>query len=120
MRLDIREEAGTAATLGEHAKISITFVVDRIPHVTLADRGLGGVSLTETAVPDPYVKDYDAVEGSARGAAGSSPTGGHGPSGESLRAGTVNAYSCQPSVSDRICIADRAPSGHAGLTHSAP
>jgi hypothetical protein len=42
MSLDIRQDAATAATLGEHAKIAIAFVVDRVLEVTLADRGLGG------------------------------------------------------------------------------
>ena len=35
----------------------------RILEVTVADGGLGGMSLTETVVTDPYVKDYDAIEG---------------------------------------------------------
>jgi GNAT superfamily N-acetyltransferase len=49
--------------LDEHAAVSSAFVVDRILEVTLVDGGLGGMSLTETAVTDPYVKDYDAIEG---------------------------------------------------------
>ena len=63
MSLEIRQEAPTPAALTEHGKISIAFAVDRILEVTLADGGLGGMSLTETAVADPYVKDYDAIEG---------------------------------------------------------
>jgi GNAT superfamily N-acetyltransferase len=63
MGLDVRQEAVTLATLAEHARIPIAFVVDRILEVTLAEGGLGGMSLTETAVTDPYVKDYDAIEG---------------------------------------------------------
>jgi GNAT superfamily N-acetyltransferase len=61
--LDIREEALTPAALDEHAAISIAFVVDRMLQVALVDGGLGGMSLTETAVTDPYLKDYDAIEG---------------------------------------------------------
>jgi hypothetical protein len=38
-------------------------VVDRVLEVRLLDGGLGGMSLTEIAVTDPYVKDYDAIEG---------------------------------------------------------
>jgi len=38
-------------------------VVDRILEVTLADGGLAGMSLSETPVADPYVKDYDAIAG---------------------------------------------------------
>ena len=62
MGIDIREEALTRAALEEHAAISIAFVVDRILQVRLADAGLGGMSLAETPVADPYIKDYDAIE----------------------------------------------------------
>ena len=54
MSLDIREEAPTPAALSEHAAISIAFVVDRVLEVRLFDGGLGGMSLTLTAVSDPY------------------------------------------------------------------
>ena len=63
MSLDIQEEDLTPAALDEHAAISIAFVVERMLQVALVDGGLGGMSLTETAVTDPYLKDYDAVEG---------------------------------------------------------
>ena len=63
MSLDIREEAPTPAALSEHATIPIAFVVDQILEVRLLDGGLGGMALTQTAVTDPYVKDYDALEG---------------------------------------------------------
>jgi len=63
MSLEIRQETPTPGALGEHGRICIAFVVDRILEVTLADGGLGGMSLTETPVADPYVKDYDAIEG---------------------------------------------------------
>jgi streptothricin acetyltransferase len=63
MSLDIREEALTPAALSEHAAIPIAFAVDRVLEVTPLDGGLGGVFLTETAVTDPYVKDYDTIEG---------------------------------------------------------
>jgi GNAT superfamily N-acetyltransferase len=62
MSLDIREEALIPAALSEHAAIPIAFVVDRVLEVRLLDGGLGGISLTQTAVTDPYVKDYDAIE----------------------------------------------------------
>ena len=63
MSLDIREEVPTVTTLDEHATIPVAFAVDRILEVRLIDGGLGGMSLTETAVKDPYVKGYDAIEG---------------------------------------------------------
>jgi GNAT superfamily N-acetyltransferase len=64
MSIDMREEALTLAALAEHVTISIAFVVDRILEVRLIDGGLGGIPLTEAAVIDPCVKDYDAIEGS--------------------------------------------------------
>lgn len=63
MSLEIRQEALTQGALSEHGRISIAFVVDRILEVTLPDGGLGGMTLTVTPVADPYVKDYDAIEG---------------------------------------------------------
>ena len=63
MSLDIREEALTLTALDEHAAIPVAFVAGRILEVTLIDGGLGGMSLTETAVTDACVKDYDAIEG---------------------------------------------------------
>jgi GNAT superfamily N-acetyltransferase len=65
MNLEIRHEALTPGALGEHGRIPIAFVVDRVLEVTLADGGLGGMSLAETRVADPYVKDYDAIAGAA-------------------------------------------------------
>jgi len=59
---EVRPEALTRRALDEYAAVSIAFVVDRILQVTLADGGLGGMVLTETAVAQPYVKDYDAIE----------------------------------------------------------
>jgi GNAT superfamily N-acetyltransferase len=67
MTLEIRQEAPTQGALSEHGRISIAFVVDRILEVTLADGGLGGMSLTVTPVADPYVKDYDAIAGGEPG-----------------------------------------------------
>jgi GNAT superfamily N-acetyltransferase len=66
--LDVGEEALTLTALDEHAAIPIAFVVDRILEVALIDGGLGGICLTETAVTDPYLHDYDAIEntGAAR------------------------------------------------------
>jgi hypothetical protein len=63
MNLELRQEVLTRSALGEHGRISIAFVVDRTLKVTLADGGLGGISLIETPVADPYVKDYDAIAG---------------------------------------------------------
>jgi GNAT superfamily N-acetyltransferase len=60
--MDIQQEAVSVTALQEYAAVSIAFVVDRILQVTVADGGLGGLSLTETAVADPYVKDNDTPE----------------------------------------------------------
>jgi len=63
MSLDVREEDLTLTALAEYAAIPIALVVDRMFQVRLIDGGLGGMVLTQIAVTDPYVKDYDAIEG---------------------------------------------------------
>jgi GNAT superfamily N-acetyltransferase len=63
MSLELRQEAVTPGTLGEHAKTSIAFTVDRVLAVAIAGDGLAGLSLTEAPVAAPYVKDYDAEDG---------------------------------------------------------
>ena len=63
MSLGIRDEAPAPAALSEHAAIPIAFVAGQILEVRLLDGGLGCMSLTQTAVTAPYVKDYDALEG---------------------------------------------------------
>jgi GNAT superfamily N-acetyltransferase len=63
MSLEIRQEVLTPAALTEHGRISIAFMVGQILAVVLTDGGLGGVVLTEIPVDEPYVKDYDAIEG---------------------------------------------------------
>jgi len=63
MGLELRQEALTPAALSEHAGIPIAFVVDQILELSILDGGLGGMSLTQTAVAHPYLKDYDAIEG---------------------------------------------------------
>jgi GNAT superfamily N-acetyltransferase len=49
--------------LGEHATVPIAFLVDRILGVSVLDAGLGGILLAEMEVDQPWVKDYDAIEG---------------------------------------------------------
>jgi hypothetical protein len=61
--VDIRQQAVTPGALSEYARISIAFMVDRVLEVTLVDGGLGGVSLAEAPLVQPYRKDYDAIEG---------------------------------------------------------
>ncbi|MHB8335157.1 MAG: GNAT family N-acetyltransferase [Acidimicrobiales bacterium] len=61
MNLEIREEP--IGSLGEHAKISIAFLVDKILVASVLDGGLGGIVLHESAVDTPYIKDYDAIKG---------------------------------------------------------
>ena len=60
MTIEIREEPTTA--LGEHARISIAFAVRSVLDVEPRDRGLGGFSLVERAVAEPWIKDYDLVD----------------------------------------------------------
>ena len=89
MSLDIQEEALIPVALSEHAAIPLAFPVDQSLHVGLLDGGLGGLSLTETAVTDPYVKDYDAIEGAGRSAGRGALTSRTPDS--SPRAGTAQA-----------------------------
>lgn len=49
--------------LGDHARISIAFVVERILAVSVGNSGLSGIALSEAVVQTPWVKDYDAVKG---------------------------------------------------------
>jgi GNAT superfamily N-acetyltransferase len=63
MSLETRQDALTPGALADHGRISIAFTVDTILEVTLLNDGLGGMSLTATTVADPYVKDYDAIQG---------------------------------------------------------
>jgi GNAT superfamily N-acetyltransferase len=49
--------------LDEYATVPISYFVDRRFDVQTADRGLGGVTLTEVAVDPPWVKDYDQIKG---------------------------------------------------------
>ena len=61
MNLEIREEP--IGSLGEHATISIAYLVDKILVASVLDRGLGGIVLHERAVDTPWLKDYDAIKG---------------------------------------------------------
>jgi GNAT superfamily N-acetyltransferase len=63
MSLDIREEAPAPRRAVGACDHPHRLVADQILEVRLLDGGLGGMSLTQTAVTDPYVKDYDALEG---------------------------------------------------------
>ena len=60
--MDVREEP-VAASLADHARIPITFRVERVLEVSLVDGGLSGIVLEERPVVEPYVKDYDALDG---------------------------------------------------------
>lgn len=60
MTIEIREEPTT--TLGEHARISIAFDVRSVLDVGVRESGLGGFSLVERPVAEPWVKDYDLVD----------------------------------------------------------
>jgi GNAT superfamily N-acetyltransferase len=52
--------------LQEHCTIPIAFQVDNVLQACLVDGGLGGITLRERIVDQPYVKDYDAGEGPTR------------------------------------------------------
>src|ERR1700704_5827524 len=59
MRIDVSEEPMTA--VAEYALLPIAFRVEHVLDVTaLAD---GGFALSVRKLENPYVKDYDAVDG---------------------------------------------------------
>ncbi len=59
MRVEVSEEP--LAALESYGRISIAFEVRTVLEV--AGQGAGGFVLTERVVEEPYVKDYDAIEG---------------------------------------------------------
>ncbi len=59
--MDIAEES--IDNLNEHAQVPIAFRVESILEVSRIDDGLGGLTLTERPVAQPWVKDYDAIKG---------------------------------------------------------
>lgn len=60
MRVKIVQEP--IASLPAYAAIPVSFLVERVIHVTVGDPG-AGFELRERAVTRPYVKDYDALDG---------------------------------------------------------
>jgi hypothetical protein len=59
MTIDVAEEPMTA--LAEYALLSIAFRVDHVLDVTA--RADGGFALSARRLDNPYVKDYDAIDG---------------------------------------------------------
>jgi GNAT superfamily N-acetyltransferase len=51
--------------LAEYGRLPISFRVERILEITAINSGLGGLTLSERGVDPPFVKDYDAIAGTA-------------------------------------------------------
>ncbi len=49
--------------LAEHARVSISFEVNRILRPEVSDGGLGGIKLREIVVAQPWMKGYDGIDG---------------------------------------------------------
>lgn len=49
--------------LDEHARVSIAFLVEKILVTSLIEGGLCGLRLMEETVGQPWLKDYDAIDG---------------------------------------------------------
>ena len=49
--------------LDEYARIPIRFEVDSVFEVEMDEQGLGGFRLVERPLPQPWIKDYDAIDG---------------------------------------------------------
>ena len=58
--ISVKEETLTAYAAGAH--VPIAFRVESIFRIDPAAHGLGGLSMTEEAIPEPYVKDYDIYD----------------------------------------------------------
>ena len=58
-KVDIKQEP--IDQVGRLGKIPIAFRVTRILDVSLNNEGLGGITLTENPVDEPWTKDYDAI-----------------------------------------------------------
>jgi GNAT superfamily N-acetyltransferase len=63
--MDYRTIEEPVSYLAEYGRLPISFQVERILEVTGSEGGLGGLTLTERGIDVPYVKDYDAIEGTA-------------------------------------------------------
>ena len=59
--MDIDEEP--IGNLHQHGEIPISFLVERVLNVTPVDDGMGGLVLSEVAVEEPWIKDYDGIKG---------------------------------------------------------
>lgn len=55
--------------LVEHGSVPIRFAVRRVLEVCAVDGGFGGMTLTERAVDEPWIKDYNEIERPERWAA---------------------------------------------------
>ena len=62
-RVDLRIVEEPVDRVGEHAEIPISFRVDRVLVLSLVDSGLGGITMSETEVTTPWIKDYDSEKG---------------------------------------------------------
>ncbi|HET6567083.1 MAG TPA: GNAT family N-acetyltransferase [Rhodothermales bacterium] len=61
MRIEIG--AASTAALAAYAQVPIAFEVGAVLDVSVQDRGLGGMVLSERSLDVPYIKDYDAIDG---------------------------------------------------------
>jgi GNAT superfamily N-acetyltransferase len=63
--LEVTEVRPTPAELAGYAEVPIAYTVASVLEVELVDGGLGGVRFTERPLDEPWVKDYDALDGAA-------------------------------------------------------
>ena len=63
IRVSIREEP--IAELAKQAAIGVAFRVDHAIDITPSPGGRGVVLLLERPIPEPWIKDYDAIPGNA-------------------------------------------------------
>jgi GNAT superfamily N-acetyltransferase len=62
-RVGVEVVEQTPADLEEYARIAIAYEVRQVLDVVATANGLGGLMLLERDLAEPYLKDYDAIEG---------------------------------------------------------
>lgn len=61
--MNVRVEEEPRSRLLEHGQIPIAFLAERVLVGSVIDAGLGGITLAEAEVDQPWEKDYEAIKG---------------------------------------------------------
>jgi hypothetical protein len=61
--VNVRVEEEPRSRLLEHGQIPIAFLAERVLVGSVIDAGLGGITLAEAEVDQPWEKEYEAIKG---------------------------------------------------------